>query len=420
MTTKVPRVRGAILAAFAACLLAACSGNSAGAGGSGGSGVDWERSPSNPLLTPAIAPSPATTYEVSIADPTVLSDATAGTWQCWYSTTIFDTAIANDPGRIAIKYAHSTDGLNWTVQAAPVLTSRAGGTGDWDYTHVETPCVIRNPDPLAPASQRYLMFYAGGNRDLDTTLGRPALEGYPYYRIGLAYSQDGTAFTRAPGLGGQAGLVLTAAMVLSPSVPTYGDGLVADPEAIVRDGHIELWCSSFAESIAVGGARTPVAFGISFARSNDGVAWTMPTTNPLASLHKPGDLGGGEQPAVLYDASRNRYTMWFKNDSSAERALLPTTYFTATGFWRAISTDGRQWSVDYSQRDFQWRPELDYEQYGLLTGCAVVRRDSTDLLFYSAWGTRGIPDPARYQVPLQAGGTVPAVITFGLAAQPAR
>ena len=207
--------RGPAVPLFAACWLAACSGNSAGAGGSGGSGVDWERSPSNPLLTPGIAAAPATTYEVSIADPTVLYDATSGLWQCWYSTTIFDTAIANDPGRIAIKYAHSTDGLQWTVQAAPVLSSRLGAAGDWDHTHVETPCVIRNPNGSAPAQQRYLMFYAGGNRDVDTTLGRPALAGFPYYRIGLAYSQDGTAFTRAPGLGGQAGLVLTAPMVLS-------------------------------------------------------------------------------------------------------------------------------------------------------------------------------------------------------------
>lgn len=397
-------------------LAAACSGTG---GDTGTAASAWERSASNPLLTPAIAPAPATTYEVSIADPCVLYDETTGTFQAWYSATIFDTAISNDPGRIVIKYASSSDGLAWTAQSAPVLSSR-GSSNDWDYTHVETPHVVLNPDPAAPSSQRYLLFYSGGNRDLDTTLGRPANGGFPYYAIGLAYSPDGTAFTRAPGLGGQAGLVLRAPDVLVPAVTNYGDGLIADPCAIVRDGHIELWCSSFAESIAVGGARSPLAFGISLAQSTNGLSWTTPTGNPLASLYKPGDVAGGEQPAVVYDAARHRYEMWFKNDTAAERSQLPTTFFTAHGFWRALSTDGKHWTVDYTARDFGWRPELDYEQYGLLTGCSVVRRGNSDLLYYSAWGTRGIPDPARYQVPLQAGGTAPAVITFAVAARPVR
>lgn len=395
----------------------ACGGRGGGGGGGGPAApVGWQRSSANPLLTPAIAPSPSTTYELSIADPSVRYDGDLQLWQAWFSTTVFDTAIANDPGRIAIKYATSPDGIAWNVQAAPVLSSR-GDPADWDYTHVETPSVVRNPDPAAPASQRYLMFYAGGNRDADTLAGRPQLSIYPYYQIGLAYSADGTAFTRVlPGIDGKPGLVLTAEASLAGSVAGYGDGLIADPEVLVRGGHLELWCSSFAESVN-GSARSPLAFGISHARSADGVTWTMPAPNPLDSLYKPGELAGGEQPAVLFDAVRGRYEMWFKNDSDAERALLPTLFFTAYGFWHAVSSDGLTWTPDYGERDFAWRSDLDYEQYGLLTGCSVVRRGDVDSLYYASWGVRGIPDPARYLVPLQAGGTVPAVITFGLAAR---
>lgn len=375
------------------------------------------RAVQNPLLTPGIDPSPATTYEVSIADPSVLRDPDTGTWHAWYSATIFDAAIGSDPGCIVIKHATSPDGLAWTAQATPVLSSRID-PADWDYTHVETPSVVRNPDPSAPPQQRFLLFYAGGNRDADTLAGRPSLDAFPYYQIGLAYSADGTAFTRAPGIGGQDGLVLTAPMVLA-SVAGFGDGLVADPEAIVRDGQIELWCSSFAETVN-GSVRSPLAFGIATARSTDGVNWTFPVGNPLPSLYKPGDLAGGQQPAVLFDAALGRYEMWFKNDTPAETATIPTAFFTAFGFWRAVSTDGLTWIPDYSARDFVRDATLDYEAYGVLTGCAVVRANGVDFLFYSAWGTRGVPDPARYSVPLQSGGLVPAVITFSVAARAMR
>ena len=389
--------------------------------GSGGGGVtappppstDWQRVVENPLLIPPTSPAPSTTFEVSIADPSVMYDAVDGRWKAWYSATVFDTAIANDPGRIVIKYADSPDGVHWTTQAAPVISSRGAAT-DWDYTHVETPSVIRNPDPAAPAGRRFMLFYAGGNTVADGAAGRPLRSGYPYYQIGLAWSADGRSFTRdQPGVGGRPGLLLTAASVLA-SVPGYADGLVADPEAVVRNGEILLWCSSYAENPA----RSPLAFGISHARSTTGAAWTFPAANPLASIYKAGALAGGEQPAVIYDPGQARFTMWFKNDAASETALLPTVWFTASGFWRATSTDGVSWLPDYSQRDFLWDGSRDYETYGLLTGCAVVRHEGVDHLFFGAWGTHGIPDPLRYQVPLQSGATVPAVITFNQAVRP--
>ncbi len=401
------------LLAFQGFLLNGCGGggdSSSPAAVTPAPPTGWQRSALNPVLTPALAPAPATTYEVSIADPSVMFDSSDGLWKAWYSATIFDTAIAGDPGRVVIKYADSSDGVHWTAQAAPVISSRGAST-DWDYTQVETPSVVLNPDPRAPADHRFMLFYSGGNTVSDATAGRPARSGFPYYSIGLAWSADGKAFTRdAPGVGGKPGLLLTGAAVLG-GIPGYFDGLVADPEVVVRDGALMVWCSSYAED----GARDPLAFGVSHGRSTDGHTWTYPTTNPLSSLYKAGALAGGEQPAVLFDPLGNRFDMWFKNDTAAERLLIPTDFFTAYGFWHATSPDGITWTPHYSERDFAWEPARDYETYGLLTGCSVVRRDGIDHLFYSAWGTHRIPDPARYQVPLRTGSTVPAVITFNVA-----
>ena len=410
--------KATVLAAVVACWFVACGGGGGGAGPTPPAPAGWVRDPANPLAFPGLAPSPATTYETAIADPSVDHDPATGTFRAWFSTTVLDRAQPGAPGRIVIKHATSSDGRVWNVQATPVLESRQS-PGDWDYTHTETPSVVRNPDPAAPSSQRFLMFYAGANRDADVLAGRPADAAFPYYGIGLAYSADGTLFTRAPGLGGQAGLVLTAAMLLAGSVAGYGDGLCADPEVVVRDGALELWCSSYAERIDAG-QRSPIAFGISHARSSDGLQWTLPTANPLASLFRPGDVAGGQQPAVVHDAVRGRYEMWFKNDTPAESASIPTAFFTALGFWRAVSADGITWTPDYSARDFVWRGELDYERYGLLTGAAVVRRGDVDLFYYCAWGDRSVPDPLLYTVPLQSGGSVPAVTSWSLAARAVR
>jgi hypothetical protein len=422
MSIAVQVLRPALAwAILSSCALVGSAAAIVGCGGGGNGGGDpppapatWRRAAENPLLIPAKAPPPATTFEVSIADPSVLYDSGEGRWKAWYSATIFDTAIAGDPGRIVIKYAESVDGVQWTVQAAPAISARVA-SGDWDYTHVETPSVIRNPDPAAPAGKRFMLFYAGGNTVADGAAGRPLRSGYPYYAIGLAWSADGRAFARdLPGVDNHPGLLLTASAMLA-SVAGYSDGLVADPEAVVADGTIRLWCSSYAEDAA----RSPLAFGISHARSADGHAWTFPAANPLASLFRSGELGGGEQPAVLYDAGLHRFEMWFKNDTAAERLLIPTDWFTAYGFWRATSSDGVAWAPDYGKRDFAWEGARDYETYGLLTGCSVVRHDGVDHLFYSAWGTHGIPDPALYQVPLRNGSTTPAVITFAKATREA-
>ncbi len=160
--------------------------------------------------------------------------------------------------------------------------------------------MIINPAASAPASQRFIMFYAGANTLANAGTGRPA--GTPYYGIGLAYSADGVSFTRIqPGLGSQPGLVLPASSALFGPLPgTYGDGVLADPSVVAVGTTLHLWCTSYAET--TGTTRSPLAFGIAHAVSNDdGQTWTFPQANPLASLYRPGALGGGQQPSVIQD-----------------------------------------------------------------------------------------------------------------------
>jgi hypothetical protein len=49
--------------------------------------------------------------------------------------------------------------------------------------------------------------------------------------------------------------------------------------------------------------------------------------------------------------------------------------------------------VDYSApRDVYWRPGSPYEEHGLLTGAEVATVDGTRHLFYTGWGSEGVPE----------------------------
>ncbi|HYE05755.1 MAG TPA: hypothetical protein VEL07_09585, partial [Planctomycetota bacterium] len=365
----------------------------------------WRREPGNPLVMPELT---ASTIWYSAADPCVLYDAAESRWKAWWSCGIKDRAT--DEEEVLIRYAESADGVAWTVQAAPAFR-RTGDAAAWDHTTNETPSVVRNPDPAAPGSRRWLLFYSGANSTLAAAEGRPTT--FPYYAIGLAYSADGRSFARhLPGIGGKPGLIMRAdAAMFAPGHLPITDGVVADPEVLVEGTRLTMWCSSFAEnapSPPTPTGRAVVAFGISRAVSEDGgVTWTFPQANPLPSLRKPGDVAGGAQPSVLRDPASGLYHLWFSNDTAAELASIPATMFTAYGFWHATSPDGIAWTPDYGERDFRWDPTLAYERHGLITGVEVVQHAGEYRLFYGAWGDVGIPDPSLFLVPLQGGTLAP-------------
>jgi hypothetical protein len=381
-------------------VLSACGSSS-----SVSSGYNWSRQAENPLIVPTIT---ATTLDYGPADPSVLFDTDDNKWKAWFSSTLKDIATSNET--MTIKYSESLDGISWsTPQIAFQVSSDPTA---WDYTNAETPSVIKNSNPSAPASEKFMLWYSGANTTLATSEGRPTT--FPYYQIGLAYSADGKSFTRvSPGLNSKPGLVLVPdAALFGSSLPgTFGDGLVADPDVIYRNNQFQIWFSSYAET----SARSPLAFGISYATSTDGVTWSAPQDNPLSTLAKPGEVAAGQQPSVLFNPATSKYEMWFSNDTDAEKTTIPCSFNTVHGFWHAVSGDGVNWTPDYSRRDLTYDTQYAYESLGLLTGVKVVLDNGTFRAYYTAWGTDQIPDTSAYFCPDQHGGLISAVLTLNRA-----
>ena len=391
---------------FFALALSACGGkNDESSNPASPSAAGWARQAGNPLIAPKLT---ATTQDFGPADPTVLFDAEDNTWKAWFSSTLKDRSSGSE--MMVIKYSESPDGVAWSEPRVAFQVS--GDSTAWDYTNTETPTVIKNPDSTAPSGQKFMMWYAGANKTLAASQSRPAT--FPYYQIGLAFSADGRSFARySPGLNNKPGLVLEAnADLFGTGLPDiFGDGLVADPEVIYRNKLYHMWFSSYAETAA----RTPLAFGIAYATSSDGITWSASQANPLSTLAKSGEVAAGQQPSVLFNPAANRYEMWFSNDTDAEKKTIPCSFNTVNGFWRALSSDGVTWTPDYSKRDLTYDPQYAYESLGFLTGVNVVLDNGIYRAYYSAWGTEQIPDDRVYLCPDQQGGLIPAVLTLNYA-----
>lgn len=348
-------------------------------------GAAWSRCSVNPLVEGTRPAVEAGRTEWTQADPTVLFDPSDQLWKAWWSTVTYtDCSQVLSEREIHIKYADSTDGLSWRIQAEPVLRSHRTAT-DWDFSTVETPAVIRLPD--APPERRFAMIYAGGN---DATL---RVLGQTGWQLGVAFSSDGKHFTRisaaeSPYAGRTTpfanieGLALLASDAF-PDVAGVDRGIVADPEVVAYGGAYHVYFSSVA--VDAGGAYVPDTYGISHATSTDLIHWTAAPNNPISSLY------GGGQPAILVEGSQ--LTMYFGQDSDADRATIPSAVFSTLGFWRATSSDGTTWTrANPAARDFTWRSTDPAESLGLLNGAAIARGpDDFVRLYYAAWGTQRLP-----------------------------
>jgi hypothetical protein len=288
-----------------------------------------------------------------------------------------------DTRELHIKYAESDDGVAWQIAAEPALRGHLD-PNDWDYSTSETPSVIRVPDN--PPDRRYAMLYAGGNDAVLKVLGQTG------WQIGLAFSADGKTFQRLPAAespyAGAAtpfadidGLVLMAADAF-PGTPGVAGGIVADPEVIAYGGEFHLYFSS----VAVDAAQSLIVgtYGISHATSTDLIHWSMPSENPISTLQ------GGGQPALLIDG--DTLTMWFGQDSDADKLQVPSAVYPTLGFWKATSSDGASWTREGSQRDYVWDPSRADEDLGLINGAAIARGpDGARRLYYAAWGSLNQP-----------------------------
>ncbi len=369
--------------------------------------TDWERSGSNPLVNPFGAMVTGAT-DLAVADPTVIWDEDEKIFKGWWSTTVAGEFGPDGPSINGIRYAESPDGLHWTVQQELAFSAVFGDPGAWDSTHSETPFVIKVPSN--PAERRYLLFYSGGN------LEACSVGDAPCYEIGMAFSADGTHFSRLPADEspyGEAGLVLRGEEVLH-GVEGMALGIVADPTVIQEPGGtFRLWMSGYAEDAD----HVPLAFGICEASSVDGIHWTPAAVNPLPSLRRPGEVAAGQQPSVLYNPQTRLYEMWFTNDREIDQERTPATLFQAFGYWHATSSDGIHWVPEYGDEpDFRWDPSHASERWGLLTGVHVLLHGGRYMMYYSGWSAVDVP--SLFLTPTRR-GLVDGVTALNLATRPA-
>lgn len=390
-----PAVRCALLLSIAAVLVlvAGCVEESSSPPPASAQALAWQRHPDSPLIAPGFEVWPGGPRGVAVADPTVLYDDGEQKWKMWFATFWNDPSFGNQP-RLGVKYAESGDGVRWAVQPGLALEPGANAS-DWDYTNTETPSVVK--DPSAPADRRYKLWYSGANYKTSPCASKGP--GYDtLYSIGMAVSPDGKRFRRisaAESPYGVPGLVLKTADALAPGylgMPVTR-GVLADPEAVLKDGKLYLWFSS----IALADCET-VAAGISHATSTDGLRWTRHPDNPLPTLHRPDRVSANAflpaQPSVLWNPEKGLFEMWFNNDGEGEpqRAGVPAKEHATLGYWHATSADGANWVPDYtSGRDFAWNHSSDFEKFGLAVGTEVAWKDGEYRMYYTAFGDRKLP-----------------------------
>lgn len=351
----------------------------------------WARFDNNPIIVPGFPAVPGGPRGVNIADPSVIYDQEENKWKMWFATGWDEQGSP----RIVIRYAESADAKTWNILPTPAL-DRPGDSGAWDYTNVETPAVIKNPS--APKERRYTLWYSGGNTK------ERAIDGhFPYYQVGVAFSEDGKRFTRLPASEspfGKPGLSFTVKDAF-PAFPKATDGVAADPEIVLKDGTFHMWFSS----IGMDQKGAGVIAGISHATSQDGIRWTASNKNALQSLwgNNPGET---QQPSVLWNHKLGQFEMWFTNDSEKDKEKLPAAADGATGYWHAVSKDGEQWTISPAkERDFNWDKKFPSEEFGLVTGVEVVLKNDTYYMFYNAYGSKSVP----------SGWDAPAVWAMNLA-----
>ncbi len=321
--------------------------------------------------------------DTAIADPDVHFDALTSRYEVYYGSP-HGTAFGAADAVPTIRHVTSVDKLVWTYVDEPALVA-SPDTAAWDHLITEAPTVIFNPD--APAARRYLMLYAGAARAFP-------FPGYamPDSAIGAAVSPDGVTFTRIPAAEsphGAAGLVLTGA----DAFPIATAAVVADPELALVDGTYHLYYSSF----ACGGPQcgTPSASGVGHATSTDGIHWTVAEAPVKSLLRTQSDpTSGGGQPAVVYDAAHCRWELWLSADRAGDHDNQPAVSSNSAGVYKAESTDGVGWSVDYTRnRDFAWAATAPRagEHLGMRTGADVAENGTGRLLVYVGLDDQDVP-----------------------------
>ena len=189
-----------------------------------------------------------------------------------------------------IGLATSTDGMNWTRNASPVITP--GAAGEFDSAQIFYPSVAYD-------GTTYFMWYMGANQTCNS--------------IGAATSTDGINWTKHTG------------PVNLGDCTTGGKNYAPGP-VIYNNGTFTMWY------------WLPSGVTIGTATSTDGINWTDNGPVNFSAPFSP--YISIDRPSVVYDGTS--YRMWFGMTFPVSSNGTATFYSTRMGF--ASSTDGINWT----------------------------------------------------------------------------
>ncbi|MEO0814499.1 MAG: hypothetical protein AAFY60_16690, partial [Myxococcota bacterium] len=280
--------------------------------------------------------------------------------------------LSEEAGGIAtgIVGATSADGVNFTIN--PVLSVEPLGT--FDTSSVETCDVII----VGEGNERtFYMFYSGAQAENSTDP-----EAAAKYKIALATSTDGVRFTpisASESPVGQEG-VLFGNPEVSGAPDVFGN-FITDPVAVYRDGTFHLW------TLCIDQIPEPFG-GICYHTSSDALQWTH--HGVVSGLNRAFAI----QPTVYFNPTLERFEMYVVMDTPEEEAQIhdlgTNLTLRVTGFYHAVSSDGRQWTeVDPSRPQFGEDLGRLWENRGLATGADAELKDGVVYFFYPSFTTEG-------------------------------
>ena len=282
---------------------------------------DWTKHPSNPVIDIGESGS---WDEVKAYFPSVIKDGSI--YMMWYRG-----VDASNVSRIGL--ATSADGAIWTKDPAnPVLDS--GDPGSWEEK-INSIVVIKDV-------ATYKMWYAAG-------------DGSATIRIGYATSPDGIAWTKYDG----------HPVLDVGTAGTWDEKQVTTPHVIKDETTYKMWYT---------GMDNDGNYGLGYATSPDGIAWTKYNGNPVLTPGASGawDHYGVLDPCVLKDGST--YRMWYFGK--------PEPSVDYIGY--ATSSDGIDWTKDANNPVLEPGAEGEWDDFGVAAPSVILDGD-TFKMWYQGW-----------------------------------
>ncbi len=306
----------------------------------------WKKDKTNPVLTKG---EPFNYDFYAVSDCWVLFDD--GVYKMWY--TGGGAVLPDETLRSRLNYATSTDGIHWTKYLNnPVIDV---SHDSWDSIGVETASVII--DAVAPANQRYKMWYAG-----------QTFNEYRY-EIGYAYSPDGIDWQKH----GEA--------VLLVGVDEEWDNCFLEGPSVIKDGNVyKMWYAAY--DCHVDSQSTDGKVNIGYATSTDGITWAKHENNPvLTTTSGEWDEVYVQDPHVIkYNGA---YHMWYGG------ANVGDNYFQQTGY--AFSEDGIHWEKS-AKNPILKRGKSGVWDANTTSFPSVLIRDNEMQLWYTGKDVEPLPD----------------------------